>query len=88
MQTVVGSLRYTYTAPGEEVPGVRQVIITASDGDFTASAVVMVRVVILNNNPPVISLEGQSTAVFVEGSTPPLPIGKCLECFVFQCTVK
>lgn len=75
MQTVVSSLRYTYTATVEEIPGVRQVTITASDGDFTASVVVMVQVVILNNNPPVISLEGPVSAVFVEGSTLPLPIG-------------
>ncbi len=49
--------------------------ITVSDGESTASIVIMVRVAILNNNPPQLNLAGQTMAIFVEGSMP-LPIGE------------
>ena len=63
----------------EELPGDRQIIISASDSSSTASITLTVNVQIINNNGPVITLTGNNTAVFVEGSTLPYDIGKNLE---------
>ena len=60
----------------EELPGDRQILISASDSSSTDSVSLTVTVQILNNNAPVITLQGNDTAVFVEGSTLPYPIGK------------
>ena len=59
----------------EELPGDRQIIVSASDSSSTATLTLTVSVQILNNNAPLISLQGDDTAVFVEASTSPYPIG-------------
>lgn len=60
----------------EELPGDRQILISASDSSSMASLTLTVNVRIINNNAPVLTLQGNDTAVFVEGSTQPYPIGK------------
>ena len=75
-QNLLESLRYTYVTSGEELPGLREVRITASDGVFTAYTVLIVNVTIANDNAPTLSLQGRETATFVEGATSPAPIGK------------
>lgn len=60
----------------EELPGDRHIVISASDRSSTPSFTLTVNVQIINNNAPVITLQGDDTAVFVEGSTLPYPIGK------------
>lgn len=75
------TLTYSYVSDMEELPGDRQIIISASDSSSTASLTLTVSVEILNNNPPVIMLQGDSMAIFVEGSTLPYPIGmSSVEC--------
>lgn len=63
----------------EELPGDRQILISASDSSSTVSVGLTVSVEILNNNAPMITLQGNDTAVFVEGSTLPYDIGKTLK---------
>ena len=75
-QDVLASLRYTYVSSGEELPGQREIAVTASDGIFSDSLTLLVDVVIVNDNPPILSFGGPDTALFVEGSTSPVPIGK------------
>lgn len=70
------SLQYTYVSSGEELPGQREIVVTASDGVYSDSLSLFVDVVVVNDNPPVLSFGGLDTAVFVEGSTSPVPIGK------------
>ena len=79
VQAVIRSLRYSYSTSGEEVPGVRHVRVTVSDGVFSDSVTLMVTVVVLNNNPPVVVFSGQSSTLFVEGMTQPLPIGMIVQ---------
>lgn len=74
-QALLRSLRYSYSNGDEELPGVRQITISASDGVFTDSTLLLVTVRILNDNAPVITFGGSDTAVFMEGSQDPLPIG-------------
>lgn len=59
----------------EELPGDRQILISASDTLSTASLTLTVNVQIINNNAPEITLQGSDTAVFMEGRTQPYPIG-------------
>lgn len=66
----------------EELPGDRQIAISASDSSSTVSVNLIVNIVILNDNAPVITLQGNDTSVFVEGSTLPYPIGKKLKRFL------
>ena len=63
----------------EELPGDRQILISASDSSSTVSINLTVSIEILNNNAPMIMLQGNDTSVFVEGSTLPYPIGKELK---------
>ena len=72
---MLATLTYSYISDMEELPGDRQIIISASDSSSTASLTLTVSVEILNNNPPVMILQGDSMAIFVEGSTLPYPIG-------------
>ena len=60
---------------GEELPGQREIIVTASDGVFTDSLSLLVDVVIVNDNAPDLTFGGRDTATFVEGSASPSPIG-------------
>ena len=74
----------------EELPGDRQVIITASDASSTATATLTVSVQIFNNNPPMIMFQGDDTAVFVEGRATPYPVGMCLTdawCMEWSCRI-
>ena len=72
----------------EELPGDREIIISASDSSSTASITLTVSVEIVNNNPPVIILQGDSMAIFVEGSTLPYPIGKSsTKVYLTQCFI-
>lgn len=71
---------YSYfTSDMEELPGDRQILISASDSSSTVSVSLTVSVEILNNNAPMITLQGNDTSVFVEGSTLPYDIGKTLK---------
>ena len=63
----------------EELPGDRQILISASDSSSTVSVSLTVSIEILNNNAPMITLQGNDTSVFVEGSTLPYDIGKTLK---------
>jgi hypothetical protein len=63
----------------EELPGDRLIAISASDSSSTVSENLTVTILIINNNAPVITLQGNDTSVFVEGSTLPYPIGKKLK---------
>ena len=71
---LLNSLRYSYLTDNEELPGQRQIIVTASDGIYTDSLSVFIDVQILNNNSPQLSLGGRDTANFVEGAVS-VPIG-------------
>lgn len=75
LQILLDSLRYTYVTDGEEVPGQREIVVTASDGVFTDSLSLFVDVVIVNNNAPGLSFGGRDIATFVEGAASPSPIG-------------
>ena len=68
------SLRYSYVTSSEELPGLREITIVASDGIYSATISVFVDVRILNNNSPGLSFVGQDSVNFIEGSSP-LPIG-------------
>ena len=71
---------YSYfTSDMEELPGDRQINISASDSSSTVSVSLTVSVEIINNNAPMITLQGNDTSVFVEGSTLPYDIGKTLK---------
>lgn len=63
----------------EELPGQREIIITASDGLFTDTISLYIEVEVLNNNAPELSFEGRDTASFVEGTTSPVPIGTMIK---------
>ena len=68
---------YSYfTSDMEELPGDRQINISASDSSSTVLVSLTVSIEILNNNAPMITLQGNDTSVFVEGSTLPYDIGK------------
>ena len=75
VQVALTSLAYSYITNMEELPGDRQIIISASDKSSTASVTLTVNVNILNNNPPMVMLRGDDTALFVEGRQEPYPIG-------------
>lgn len=72
---MLSTLRYSYVTDDEELPGLRKVIITASDGVYTDTLSIYVNVVIENNNPPELSFDGNRRARFIEGSARPLRIG-------------
>lgn len=60
---------------GEELPGQREIVVTAYDGVFSDSVSLFVDVVILNDNAPELSFGGRNTAVVVEKDTIISPIG-------------
>ena len=61
---------------GEELPGQREIRVTASDGVYTAYISLLVNVEIVNDNPPVLVFGGADTANFTEGVSAPVAIGK------------
>lgn len=73
------SLRYNYATSSEFVGGERVIRITASDGTSEATLEITVDVQILNNNPPLLTFNGQSLATFVDGSSMPLEIGQIFQ---------
>lgn len=72
---MLNTLVYSYVTNMEEIQGIREILVTASDGVFTSNISIMVDVMILNNNPPSIFFDGVNSARFVEGSMGPLNIG-------------
>lgn len=81
IQDALSTLQYIYSDVNNEEPllGNRVVTITVFDGAFEASINLTVTVVILNNNPPEVSLRGDSRVVYLEGSEVYLPIGNIFQ---------
>ena len=58
--------------------------ITASDGTMEDTLTIAIDVQILNNNLPVLSFGGLSSAIFVEGSIIPLAVGQIFQPNIFD----
>lgn len=70
------SLRYNYATSSEFVSGERVIRVTASDGTNETTLAITVDVQILNNNPPLLTFDGQRLATFIDGSSMPLEVGR------------
>ena len=69
VQDILRSLTYIYNTNGDEpLPGIRMITVSASNGKFTASLVLQVRVEIINNQPPILSFNGSSAIKYNESS--------------------